>query len=161
MVDAKAIHGLGLFLEHEAGLGSKGYMGANQSVPAATLTKVILNREAFDDLGEFDTSTYRFTIQNTGRYLINANALFYQVADQKRIEFLVRKVLDGTFAELLNPVNHISGTQDWSGICASTVLALSAGDKLELWVYHNDSVARLCCGGGVESYTFMSVVRLK
>ena len=50
------------------------YMGSNQAISAATVTKVIFNTEEFDTNSNYDNSTnYRFTPTVSGYYQINAH----------------------------------------------------------------------------------------
>ncbi len=46
------------------------YLGANQTAADATATKLNINTETYDTDSCFDTSTYRFTPTEAGKYLI-------------------------------------------------------------------------------------------
>jgi len=142
------------------GTGAKGYLVTNQNIATGTWTKVALDGEIFDDLGEFNPSTYRFTIQNTGRYLLSAAILFYEMTDQASIELAIRRVWDSNYAEIINPVGRMSGS-GWCGLNMSTVTQLQANWVLELWAYQSSGATKLLRGDNIEGRTFMSVIRLK
>jgi len=46
------------------------YMGSNQTLTDDTATKLNFNTESYDSDGAYDTSTYRFTPQVAGKYLV-------------------------------------------------------------------------------------------
>lgn len=47
------------------------YLGTNQSLTAATFTKLQINTEEFDTNSNYDTSTYRFTPTVAGYYQVS------------------------------------------------------------------------------------------
>ena len=48
------------------------YLSSAQSIPNITQTLIQFNTEAFDSDGAYDTSTYKFTPQEAGKYVVYA-----------------------------------------------------------------------------------------
>jgi hypothetical protein len=51
-------------------------LSGNQSLNAGATTKISFNTETFDTAGAYNTSTYRFTPQTAGKYLIEVSLQF-------------------------------------------------------------------------------------
>jgi len=67
------------------------YMGSNQSISATTLTTVSFDTEKFDTDGCYDTSTYRFTPTEAGKYLFFFNTRWDLTGNYDNlIEFEIR-----------------------------------------------------------------------
>jgi hypothetical protein len=106
---------------------------ANQSIPNITWTKVTLNAEDYDGLGEFDSTTnYRFTAQAAGYYLVCAGALFITVPADKECYIAIYK--NGTRVSTTQLHSSHSGDV---GATVADILYLAAGDYVEFWVYQN------------------------
>jgi len=82
------------------------------------------------------------------------------MTDQASIELAIRRVWDGNYAEIINPVGRMSGS-GWCGLNMSTVTQLQANWVLELWAYQSSGATKLLRGDNIEGRTFMSVIRLK
>jgi len=54
-------------------------MSADQNIANSTLTKINFNTETFDTHGEYNNSTYRYTPQRPGKYLVSAQLYFTAV----------------------------------------------------------------------------------
>jgi len=113
--------------------------GSTQSIPSATVTKVQLNSEKFDQLGEFDTTNpnYKFTATDAGYYVICFSAGFRPTltADKK---FLVMLYVNGaSAAETMLHSSH----NDYVGGGNAIVYYLNQNDYLELFVFHNSGAA--------------------
>ena len=58
------------------------YLGSNQTVSHATLTKVTINTEVLDSSSAYDhSSNYRFTPQTAGKYFVHANLTMYSTSN--------------------------------------------------------------------------------
>jgi len=57
------------------------YIGGNQSIANNTATTVTYNSEVFDTGSDFNSSTYKWTVPETGKYLINVRMAFDSSAD--------------------------------------------------------------------------------
>lgn len=128
-----------------------------QSVSAGVPTKMPLTIEILDTDNAFDSSTnYRFTVPSgKGGYY---NILFGAQRSgwaSNRFEAMVRK--NGTsilFAESYSAVN------DYTSANASGILNLSAGDYIELFVYHNGTGSQTVRGSNTEVFTYMGGFKL-
>ena len=109
-----------------------------QSIPSATVTKVQLNSEKFDQLNEFDSSAnYRFTASEAGYYLICFSAGFRPTltADKK---FLVMLYVNGaSAAETMFHSSH----NDYVGGGNAIIYYLDQDDYVELYVFHNSAAS--------------------
>jgi hypothetical protein len=138
-----------------AGFKSKAraYLSANQALTAATLTKVNLNTEDFDGLGEFDTTTYKFTAQAAGYYLV-IGSVTIDIVDSG-LQYLVEVNKNGV-AELLSA--HTSGLAESQTVVAAGIVYLAAGNYLELYARIGGTTNR-----NIVSYrdrTFLAVHRI-
>jgi hypothetical protein len=80
------------------------YRNTGQSVSGATATKVQFNAEVYDTDNKFDTSTYKFTPTESGKYFLFAQCNIQAIHDQATTEFDIRKN-DST---VLSRVKHIA-----------------------------------------------------
>lgn len=151
----------GNFLSGVGGTNTPAFMAylasGGQSVTAGTPTKMPLTIEILDTNSAFDSSTnYRFTVPSGegGYYNIVFGAQRSAWASN-RFEAMVRK--NGTsilFAESYSAVN------DYTSANASGILNLSAGDYIELFVYHNGSGTQTVRGSNTEVFTYMGGFKL-
>ena len=109
-----------------------------QSIPATTNTKVQLNSEIYDTQGEFDPVTnYRFTAKQAGYYMVSCSAELIGLADGKRFFTIIFK--NGA-VYCRNCESAGAAANIWITSC--TGLYLAANDYVEMWVWHDDTVAR-------------------
>lgn len=129
---------------------------STQAITNTTWTKVSLNTEDYDNLGEFDPVTnYRFTALRTGYYQINAQVNYTAYIDQKIYRIAIYK----NGANITEGVIHGSGTDALPiGIMVSDVVYLTATSYIELYSWHNGGSDKNIYGG--SPYTFMSIHRL-
>ena len=107
--------------------------GTAQVIPNATTTKVQLNTESYDGLGEFDpTTNYRFTAQAAGYYLITAQADWLAAVDQCALYVSIHKNGAVDTAHF----RRASGTGE-QAVSISDIVYLAANDYIELYVYQN------------------------
>lgn len=116
---------------------------SNQSISAATYTKVQLSTENFDTNSNFDPVTnYRFTPTVAGKYIICGYMNYSTSVDQEyQICAIYRNGVNVAFSNY-----HASGTND-SGTFVATVLDLNGStDYVELYVYKQNA-GTLASGG--------------
>ena len=128
-----------------------------QSVAAGVPTKMPLTIEILDTDNAFDSSTnYRFTVPSgKGGYYNIVFGAQRSGWPSNRFEAMVRK--NGTsilFAESYSAVN------DYTSANASGILNLSAGDYIELFVYHNGTGTQTVRGSNTEVFTYMGGYKL-
>lgn len=113
-----------------------------QSIPTATLTKVLLNNSVANvgDVVDIVTNN-RINIRRTGLYSINALvAIAFTLDDQEQLQCLiyVNGVSDNYAANWVS-----AGVADRVLVTnMSTVLSLIAGDYVELWIYHTEGASQ-------------------
>jgi len=135
--------------------GAKGYkLAADQVIANNTVTKVVLEEEEFDVLGEFDkTTNYRFTATVAGYYLF-VGQCFYTVAVNTKM-YQAKIYVNG-----VNVQTHIiiaNGTS-YAIPAATGVTYLAANGYIELYTYQSSGAnANLTLG---QAATFLIVKRL-
>jgi hypothetical protein len=60
-----------------SGPSFRAYLGSNQTLSAATWTKLAFNTEDWDTDSNYDTSTYRFTPTTAGKYSVDLSCFMY------------------------------------------------------------------------------------
>jgi hypothetical protein len=107
----------------------------DQSLTAATETKVQLNGKSYDYCSWFDVSAnYRYTIGNSranGHYLITAAVTFTATASNSKVYIFITK--NGTRVAVAQ-ANIIGGGGDVT-ITLSDIQELSNNDYVDLWAY--------------------------
>ena len=116
--------------------GASAYPDGTQSMADNTFTKVDLETERYDDNGEFASS--RFTAAADGRYLVSASVFENGEAGANVQHFATiykngSRFIDGgqTTDYGVNYTFHVP----------TTAIALSSGDYLELYYFHNKGSA--------------------
>jgi flavin-binding protein dodecin len=115
---------------------ARAYKGTpDQSLTAATETKVQLNEKSYDYLGWFDISTnFRYTIgssQANGQYLITAAVTFVATASNSKVYIFITK--NGTRVAVAQG-NIIGGGSDVT-LTLTDIQELANGDYVDLWAY--------------------------
>ncbi len=130
-------------------VGVSAYKSTNQSVNNVTDTAITWNAEDFDTDGFHDNSTNntRFTIPSGkgGYYLLNC-LIAGEVATINRFLAAIKK--NGTTSVLQF---EVSSTSSESGPTGSGIVNLSAGDYIEVIVYHNRGSANSISGATAYS----------
>ena len=130
------------------------HTGAPVAVVTGTWTKIVLNGESYDALGEFDhASTYRFTATKSGYYQINAAYLLNLTTTGHYFRIAVRK--NGT---AYITANFSASIVIMLSAVISDVIPLAVDDYLELYIYHNAGANRSYYAGSDD--TFMSIHQL-
>ena len=132
----------------------RAYLGSSQSITTATYTKVNLNTEIFDSLGEFDTANHKFTATEAGYYLISASLAWDSyVADH---EVLLALYKNGAIIARANQAQ--TATTNAIIICASQIVYLAANDYIELYARHTFGADTSLVEG--DGYTHMAIHKL-
>ena len=127
--------------EHDANADAsisriRAYKSASaQLINASTWTKIVLDVESYDNLGEFATD--RFTATVAGYYTITAQLFFANISNGKYI--VVAIYVNGSLAARSRRVTGGSGDAAHG---ASDIINLAVGDYVELFCYHDDVAAR-------------------
>jgi len=135
--------------------GAKGYKSASdQTIAHNTITKVVLDGEDFDELGEFDPITnYRFTATVAGYYLFIGQCIYSPTVDQQGYQCRIHKNSN------LMQLQQLSGSGTGGMAFQSMgIIYLTASDYLELYTYQS-SGANATLKAGI-AYTFLTVKRL-
>jgi hypothetical protein len=129
---------------------------SNQSLAAATDTKVQLNAKSYDYFSWFDVSTnYRYTIGNdraTGQHLVTAAVCFLAPSSDSTIMAWIAK--NGT--NISQAQAQIKGGGGNVTITLSNIIELSAGDYVELWA-RCEAATSIVFG---SNRTFMAIAKL-
>jgi hypothetical protein len=110
------------------------YLGSNQSISNATITKMNYDTEVYDTDSAFDTSTYTFTIPSggAGKYFFFARqTVAGAVAGDKHIFYLYK---NNSQAALLS---RSVGRGDDDSIQISAFVDASESDYFDIRYYHN------------------------
>jgi hypothetical protein len=121
-------------------VGASVYKSATQSIPTATETILTFPNENFDTDAYHDNSTNngRFTIPSgkDGKYLLVANVNWDGSNSGNRQAYFTKN--GTTTMVMLESVN--AGTRG-VGYCLSTILALVAGDYVDIRVWQNSGAS--------------------
>ena len=109
----------------------------SQTINNATWTTVQFDTEDFDNLGEFNTGTYRFTAISAGYYQISTRVLFDNVAWTAG-QLVSLAIYKNGASETFLSYDYIPRTATYYyEVEGSSLLELSAGDYIEIKVYQN------------------------
>jgi len=136
---------------------ARAYKGTpDQSLSAATETKVQLNARSFDYWGWFDISTnFRYTINDpraNGQYLITAAVTFVATASNSKVYIFITK--NGTRVAVAQG-NIIGGGSDVT-LTLTDIQELFSGDYVDLWAYSQLATTIKASNTG----TYMAIVKL-
>ena len=130
------------------------YLGANQTAADATATKLNINTETYDTDGCFDTSTYRFTPTEAGKYFVYGNAEWYSTGNTFNFG-AARIYKNGSLLFSLGHNGNASGGAQEGKEPSGVVDMNGSTDYLELYVYQDtsDSSSVTMNGGdGIGNY---------
>ena len=129
------------------------YLGSNQTVTDATATKLNIDTETFDTDGCFDTSTYRFTPTEAGKYFVYGNAEWYSTGNTFNFG-AARIYKNGSNLFSLGHNGNASGGAQEGKEPSGVVDMNGSSDYLELFVYQDtsDSSSVTLNGGGTNNY---------
>lgn len=130
----------------------KAWQNGNQAMAGTATTKVTLNAEVYDDNSDFDATTnYRFVAPVDGTYHFDASIGL----EGYTARFVLLLYLDGAEKIRFVDANGISGTG--SNVAGSTTLKMTAGQYVELFLYHAGAVTTT----GQLNYTTLCGYRVK
>jgi hypothetical protein len=130
-------------------LGTRAYLGADQTVTSGSYTKVQFDTTSFDDKSEFDTTNYKFVASNAGRYSIQSAVRWNDVSTGQRSYITIYK--NGARILLEEYYIHSSSYQSTS---ISDVRDLASGDEIDIRVYLRSVDETIF--GDVDSYLNVS-----
>jgi len=154
------VKGVEAFLLHDDGIldlpkqsGCAVYLGTDQTIPSASHTVVNLDTELFDTLGEFNTTTHRFTATRAGIYIVigatnwnNPNKSYQYAACIRKNGALVTETI-------FHSANY------WRiGVMTAGIFSLAAGDYIELDAYQNSGAGDNLDAG--INHTYMHIAKI-
>lgn len=139
-------------IDTTAGTSIIAYMSADQNISSGVSTTIEFDTEAHDALGEFNTTTFIFTPNYTGRYSVSLYVQLTSVTDQSL--YSVALLTDGT---ITNDVFFRASGTTTQTVCMPTMVELTAGEELK--------VNTVCSTGGYtvlsgSKYTVLSIHRI-
>jgi len=111
----------------------KAYRQTSYNVPDGTFAKVPLNVVQFDSEGGFDTTLNRYVVQVSGMYNLTAN-IAYEITGNIYRYILCIYVNNSERARLWDGLSGGNAPGIRNG---SVLLSLSAGDYVEMFMWHN------------------------
>ena len=130
------------------------YLGANQTAADATATKLNINTETYDTDGCFDTSLYRFTPTEAGKYFVYGNAEWYSTGNTFNFG-AARIYKNGALLFSLGNNGNASGGAQVGKEPSGVVDMNGSTDYLELYVYQDtsdSSSVTMNGGNGIGNY---------
>lgn len=126
---------------------------ANQTITTGTWTKIVLDNEDFDGLGEFDNATnYRFTATAAGYYIITCS-IYYNSGEADKY---YRAAIYKNGVNVIECILSNSSTGEFV-INLNDIIYLAINDYIELYTYHNSTGDKFV---GAGSGTFLGLHRL-
>ena len=116
------------------------YLGTNQSLTAATFTKLQINTEEFDTNSNYDTSTYRFTPTVAGYYQINVAVATNWTGTQFN-NFYVAIYKNGSIYKGVATYSLANGAME--GSISLPMLFNGSTDYVEIYVYSSSATSVL------------------
>ena len=133
---------------------ARAYRNGGQNISDGTATKVQLNAESYDVLGEFDSTTNnRFTATVAGYYQVNGQVVYPGPDANTRIRAMIYK----NGAEVAANLNTLAYSTD-CGVHVSDIVSLAIGDYLELYTQVDGSGTEAITGAATATY--MSIHKL-
>ncbi len=129
-------------------------LSADQSIAASTWTKLPFNMESYDNGNIWDAGNARFVAPVSGHYLFTGHVQFSTTNAGTRI--IVGAYKNGALYE--QQVSH-SGSSTDIGCGFTFQIPCNAGDVVEIYVHHNDSVSRTVQSD--NRVTYVEVIREK
>ena len=117
--------------------GGSAYKDNAQSIAQDTYTKINIDHLEWDLQDEFDSDNHRFTVKESGYYLVMASAYIVSLVDQDPMYSSIR-VNAGSEAYIIWPMGRSSSP----GYNISCIVELDANDYIEIWVRHGYSASR-------------------
>ena len=121
------------------------YAGSNVNVSSGSNTQVQLNSELYDTDNGFNTSTYRYTVQEAGYYF-----LFYHYRWEEPGDFDDQKVWVSYNSSVYTSDNIMSSwgaNHYYTKMGTYEIRQLASGDTLDLFSYQSSGATRTLAGG--------------
>jgi parallel beta-helix repeat protein len=141
------INNLGRYVPMSGLSKVRAYQSTSQTLPSGTLTKVNLQSENFDLLGEFDTSTSRFTAAYAGYRRVTGAVCILAMVDQKEFDIYIYK--NGSY--VTNAFIQASGTGGLAIQVCDTIY-LDIGDYLELYAFQNSGADQSISASSLRTF---------
>lgn len=124
-----------------AGGGARVYRSNSQSIPNSVFTAINFGVERYDTDGFFNAAvnSTRLIAPTSGIYLVTGHVRWAAALAASVVDIAIRKN-SATYVALHRDDPTASSVNDFYSI--ATVTALSSGEFIEMYVSHNDSVAR-------------------
>lgn len=136
-------------------LAFSAYQSADQSITASTFTKVQLSLEEFDNGSVFDNTLFRFVAAAAGVYAFIGSVSLASMGDTNRMFATLYK----NGAEFRRGSRSHASTFDTVTTNVVTIMNLSPGDYVELFVWQNSGGAKSTISGPTQ--TFFQGYRLR
>lgn len=115
------------------------YPSGIQAIPSGGFTKVLFDTTSFSNRVTVDFPNNRLVIQDAGYYCLLAYVSLTAVSDQKRVHVAIK--VNGNWWAY--GVTHVSrATVGNPTIFTGNFIYLPVGDKVDLWVYHDQGANR-------------------
>ncbi|RKX60794.1 MAG: hypothetical protein DRP29_01970 [Thermodesulfobacteriota bacterium] len=128
------------------------YLATTQNISAGTTTKVQFDTVLIDTQNEFDSTNYRVTVSEDGKYLVFASTDYLTSYSGDR--FITSLYINGTEKA---ETRFESNTADDYTLITAKIFDLAAGDYIETYVLDRDNDATIRAG---ETYTYMCVAKI-
>jgi len=156
-----AVKGVEAFLMHDDGIldlakqsGCAVYLGTDQTIPSASHTVVNLDTVIFDTLGEFNTTTHRFTATRAGIYIV-IGATSWNNPNKTGYQFAACLKKNGS---LVTETIFHSACYWRLGIMTAGIFSLAANDYVELDAYQNTGSSDNLDAG--INHTYMHIAKI-
>jgi len=109
---------------------------------------IAMDTERFDQGGDYNTSTYKFTAPVTGRYQFNWMVRIDQLTNN--ISHVSSQLITSNFSWLYGNIlvtDNFSGTQDYTGFPGSALVDMDAGDTAHVTALKNGGTGNTDAGG--------------
>jgi len=118
--------------------------GSNQSMPNAAVTVIQMNSEVYDTDSAYDTSTYRFTPQTAGKYLLHTQYETNGGGDQ--VIYIAYILKNGSSTGGSQFLHRGSGGASFSLSTTSVLEANGSSDYFQAGFYQGSSSVELLTG---------------
>lgn len=139
---------------HIEGSKVRAYRDTSGQTIGSTPEQIDLQAESFDNRGEYDTSTYRFTANKEGYYFTYAQIYYQSVGDNETVTTRIYK--NGSEnSQGRNVRSEGTGNKDII-VNVTDLIKLNKDDYIEL--YGSASTSRTALNG--EANTYMTIFRI-
>jgi hypothetical protein len=138
---------------------AKMYLSGAQTIANGSNQRVAFDTVSFEETGiDADAANSKFIVAEDGYYHVHAQILYGAPVDTMTMSGKV--VINNVTASPVAIAPNVAYTTAMQGVVVDDVLALSAGDTIELYIFHNYFTAPNLNLQTGEIYTFASVTKL-